>query len=252
MRPCLSTEALKPTNVVRTARKTLRRASIALDLYKADTMVGAGSYPINAMSQSFAHIARARAARYASAPGIETALSRLGTLATLPVDTVERERRVLLASRFVRVLEGLSVHDGAVLEHELLGAIGAGTPGRHMVAVQNAISLISVRNHLHELLTAVGVSWSDGMLVQSAVSDVARHIAEHGGGTIEMQVTQDRRIAVRAFAKRDLGAVPATSGPRTPSWIVGVSNLSKLVGVARAGGGTQVEFSFDMTTAAVA
>ena len=204
------------------------------------------------MSQSFAHIARTRAAHYASAPGIETALSRLGAQAAQPVETVDRDRRVLLASRFVRVLEGLSVHDGAVLEHELLAAVGAGTPGRYMIAVQNAISLIAVRNHLHELLTTVGISWSEGMLVQSAVSDVARYIAEHGGGTIEMHVTTDRWIAVQAFAKRDLGAVPATSGPRTPAWMVGVSNLSKHVRVTRAVDGTQVEFSFDMASAAVA
>jgi hypothetical protein len=204
-----------------------------------------------AMSPDFAHIAHIRAARYASAANIDVALSRLGGLATQPLESLDHDRRVKTASRFVRVLDGLSVHDGAVLEHDLLTAIGAGTPGVHMLAMQNAISLITVRNHLHELLTTVGISWSDGMLAQSAVSDVARHIVDHGGGTIEMQVKQGR-VSVRVFAKQDLGAVPSTSGPRTPAWIVGVSNLSNHVGITRGGGGTQIEFMIDMASAAVA
>ncbi len=201
---------------------------------------------------NFAQIARTRAVRFTPPATIEAALVPLASSAEQSVETLDRERKIQMVTRFVRAIPALGVHASAMLEHELLDAIGVSRTGRYVIVVQNAISLISVRNHLHELAALVGFSWSDGMTVQSAVSDVARYLVDHGGGTIEMQTTEDHRIAVSVHSKLNLGLINASPGPGTPPWLAGAMNLATQFRSPQGGLGSNLEFSFDVPRAAVA
>jgi hypothetical protein len=201
---------------------------------------------------TFRLLARSRAVRLAPLAAIDDALTKLGAVADRTIDSLDRERKLQLVTRFVRAIPALGVQTASVLEHELLAAIGVEPTGRHVLPVQTAISLVAVRNHLHALVTAVGVSWSDGMLVQSAVADVVRFVLERGGGTIEMTATSEHDIAVTIHSTKSLGTIPERQGPATPAWLAGAMNLAPRFSVRDDGKTTDLEFSFAMTRAAVA
>lgn len=201
---------------------------------------------------TFAQIARSRAVPFTLLPTIDAALALIGVNADRPLATLDHERKLHMVTRFVRAIPGLGVHASAVLEHELLDAIGVTQAGRHSIPLQSAISLISVRNHLHQIATTVGFSWSDGMLLQSAVADVARHVLEHGGGTLEMMATEDGRVSVSVHSKASLGVISASPNHATPVWLAGALKLAKRFRADASGSGSHLEFSFDIPRAAVA
>lgn len=201
---------------------------------------------------TFAQIARSRAVPFTHLPTIDAALALVGPHAEKPLETLDRERKLHMVARFVRAIPGLGVHASAVLEHELLDAIGVTQTGRYGVPLQSAISLISVRNHLHQIATTVGFSWSDGMLLQSAVADVARHVLEHGGGSLEMMATEDGRVSVSVHSNASLGAISASPNHATPAWLAGALSLAKRFRSDASGPGSHLEFSFDIPRAAVA
>ncbi len=194
------------------------------------------------MTATFSHTAREIAGKYVPEPAVRRALDAVGARADQPIDALDGERRIALVSQFVRALHGVGVHESTRIEHELGRAVGADPTGRRPVVIKDAISLITVRNHVHQLATAIGLSWAAGMALQSAVSEVARHVATNGGGRIETEATLDGRIHFDVTAARDLGPVSVDARAPLPSWLIGVSKLAQGLRSASESSGTRIQF----------
>lgn len=196
------------------------------------------------MITTFAHAAREIASKHVTAATIKGALDTLGAKAEHGIDELDTERKLALANHFVRALRNVGVVDAHRIEHELLAALGAAPTSRRAVMIKDAISLITVRNHVGQLVTALGVPWSVGMQVQSAVSDIARYVSANGGGKIETEALGDGRILCEVWTNR-LVATPAPGAP-TPQWLVAVSKLADGLRARPAGAGTHLTFSIAM------
>jgi hypothetical protein len=207
------------------------------------------------MARTFSQVAREVGGKYLTLPAIKAALEPLGAKAELIVEDCDVERRLQLTTQFVRALRNVSVAEAHRLEHELFEALDAAPTSRRSVAIRDAISLITVRNHIHQLVTALGMPWSDGMGVQSAVSELARFIAGTGGGRIDTEATRDGSIQFEVWTHRPLGPI-SVAGVATPPWLVGVAKLARDFRTRPAhdgvAGGTHLAFQIQSTTAFMA
>lgn len=199
------------------------------------------------MAETFSQVARESAARYATQEAITSALEVLGAKADLPLDELDVGRRLALTGQFVRGLRNIGVADATRLEHDLFEALDAAPTSRRGFVVKDAISLVTVRNHIQQLTTALGVPWSQGMQVQSAISDVVRFLSQHGGGRIETLAYEDS-IHVEVWSNQALGYVSLEFAAQTPTWLVAVASLARDFRARRAHEGTHLEFSIDMRT----
>lgn len=105
----------------------------------------------------FAQVVSSVAEKYVSASVAQAALKVLGAKAEQPIDTFDTERRILLATQFVRALRNVGVAEANRLEHALYEALDAAPTSRRAVVIKDAISLIAVRNHVAQVTTALGV-----------------------------------------------------------------------------------------------
>jgi hypothetical protein len=80
----------------------------------------------------------------------------------------------------VRNLRDLTVEASTELERQMLQAVGALPKGEKSIPIKDNISIITLRNHVRYLCVVLGAEWSLGMLVQSAVSDLARFVLARG------------------------------------------------------------------------
>lgn len=192
------------------------------------------------MGTTFAQVAREVAGRHAPTSPIDSALEALGAKADHLVDELDVERKLQLATQFVRGLRTVGVADAQRIEHELFAALGATPTARRSVVIKDAISLITVRNHVGQLATALGMAWSAGMQVQSAVSDVARFVSTTGGGKIETEAMDGGRIHFEVWTNRAIG--PVSMGAATPPWLIGVAKLAEGFRSRPAGAGAHLEF----------
>jgi len=201
------------------------------------------------MDTTFAHVAREIAGATVPAPIIKSALDALGMKADYLVAELDAERKLQLATQFVRGLHGVGVADAHRIAHDLFAALGARPTSRRPVVIKDAISLITVRNHVGQLVTALGMSWSAGMQVQSAVSDVARFVSGNGGGRIETEAVDGGRIHFEVWTNRPIG--PVSIGAATPTWLVGVAKLAEGFRSRPSGAGAHMQFWINASRAAL-
>lgn len=190
---------------------------------------------------NFKQLVRDVAGKHLDAATIQRALEALGPRAEQRVEQLDADRKIQLTGQFVRALRNVGVADSVRVEHDLVDALGAAPTSKRVVIIKDAISLIAIRNHVAQLCTAVGMPWSLGMQVQSAVSDVARFLSAHGGGQIETEAKAGDRITFEIRTNRGLGAVSLEAGS-TPTWLVGVTGLSDGLDARADGAGTQIDF----------
>ncbi|MFT3766953.1 MAG: hypothetical protein QM820_15755 [Minicystis sp.] len=205
------------------------------------------------MTTTFSQVARDVAGKYLALATIKSALDHVGARVDHPLAELDVDRRLQLTSQFVRALRDVGVTEANRIEQALFEALGAAPTKRRSLPIKDAISLITVRNHVHQLATALGIPWSEGMQVQSALSDVARHVSTAGGGgRLELEASPDGRIHVEVWSHRPLDPVSIEPGA-TPTWLIGVAKLSRGLRAASApDGGTHLELWIARTVALVA
>jgi hypothetical protein len=204
------------------------------------------------MSSTFSHVAREVAQRYATLQAIKAALDHVGARAEQPIAEMDVERKLMLVGHFVRALRSVSVVDASHLERDLFHALDAAPTARRAVEVKDAISLITVRNHVGQVASALGMPWAEGMQVQSALSDVARFLAQHGGGRIETVARPDGGIRFDVWTNRALAPFSIEYPSQKPPWLVGVAALAQGFHAHHVHGGTHIEFSIPPRTSAAA
>jgi hypothetical protein len=189
---------------------------------------------------TFAQLARSVAQKHVPGSAVESALAALGGKAEWNLSSLDAERKGSLVSHFVRGLRNIGVHAASRIERAMLEAAGCCGAGRRVLVLKDAISLIAVRNQVHQLATAVGLAWSESMRVQSAVSDIARFVVERGGGRIEIEETLDG-LSFVVLTALDIGPVLHPGTP-APTWLSGTLNIARDFRSSRSGGGTALEF----------
>lgn len=199
---------------------------------------------------TFAQLARDVAAKHVPGDAIEGALASLGGKGEWVVHSMDPDRRSALVSHFVRSLRNVGVHTASRVEASLLSAAGCRPSGCRVIVLKDAISLIAVRNQIHQLLTSLGTGWSGSMRYQSALSDIARFVIEHGGGRIEHEDLAGR-IVILVHTAEDLGAISTQPGT-APAWLAATLNLTKEVRISRIGSGSLIEIKFPTPNALVA
>jgi hypothetical protein len=144
---------------------------------------------------TLAKAARASGGMLVGREVVEQGLSLLGERAEMPLDDQSRETRALMVNQFVRRLRGVSLDKLHDFERMLLVALHAAPAGVQDVLIVDAISVIKARNHLGQVAKSLGLGWSDGMRLESAVSDLVRYALSHGGGLLQTTV-QDKRARI--------------------------------------------------------
>jgi hypothetical protein len=145
---------------------------------------------------SLGEFLRGRAEGVADARRIEAALSSLGERQHVALTQLEATRRGAAIGQFVRNLRGLAVEESTALERRLLHAANAFPPAKQELALRDALSLIALRNTVRYLAVVLGFPWSEGMLVEAALSELGRTLQEAGGATLTIEVD----LAASAFA----------------------------------------------------
>lgn len=149
------------------------------------------------MLRSFPDAVRTVSRRFVAAPVVEQALSQLGPRFERARLDDDIDRLAALINQFVRSVPGLSVREAASLERELAFALDALPRGTKTISPDSAIALIALRNHVRYLTVCAGLEWSEAMLLQSAVSELARVAREAGGGLFHLEL-DDGRIVIQA------------------------------------------------------
>lgn len=174
------------------------------------------------MGVTLSQTARKIAAGFVGPENLEDALRAVGTRAEKPIDAHDLETKAGLVSYFVRNLRDLTVEASTELERQMLQAVGAVPKGEKVVPIKDNISIITLRNHVRYLCVVLGAEWSLGMLVQSAISDLARFVLARGGGSFTITV-QLRDIHFRVHIDRQVEG--------GPGWLKGVAQDSLLAGL---------------------
>ncbi len=200
---------------------------------------------------TFGSFAHGIASRYIPDETILSALSSLGGKAEWGFPGMDGERRRALIGHFIRSLRNVGVHTANRIETELLLAAGCVSMGHRVLPLRDAISLIAVRNQIHQTITSLGAGWNGSMRYQSALSDIARFIIEHGGGRMELEEgTSCLSLAIHCTG--DLGPISLNPGS-APPWLASTLSLTKDVRAQRiSGGGSLIEIKFEKPKALVA
>lgn len=200
---------------------------------------------------TFGDFARSIATQYVPEDTLTGAFSAMGGKAEWGFAGMDGERRRALIGHFVRSLRNVGVHTAHRIESELLTAAGCVSAGHRMLPLRDAISLIAVRNQIHQTITALGAGWNGSMRYQSALSDIARYVIEHGGGRMELEEGLNcLRLCIHCLD--DLGSIALSPGA-APTWLAATLNLTKDVRITRSsGGGSLIEIKFEKPKALVA
>ncbi len=186
-------------------------------------------------------LARQVAAKHIALPVIDAALASLGSRADTVLSDLSPERRSTLINHFVRLLRNTSIQIATRVEHAMLEAANCRSAEKRVISLKDAISLIAVRNLIHQMATALGIGWNDSMKLQSALSDISRFLIEKGGGRIEITDTGSALIfLIDAIADLSLHTPP--SNP-SPTWLASTQNLAQGLRFSTgSAGGTHFEF----------
>ena len=131
------------------------------------------------------------AANHLSEPAVDAALSGLDSAVRRPLGELTAHQRTRLINQFVRGLKGLSVHDALRVERELLDRTDCAPALRCELAARDGLSMIALRNHVRYVAVYAGLDWSDGMLLQSAFSELARLLQQAGGAEFRFRAKDD-------------------------------------------------------------
>jgi hypothetical protein len=204
----------------------------------------------SATASTFAEFARSVASRFVPEETVQTGLQALGGKAEWQLSSLDSERRSTMISHFVRSMRNLGVHTASRVEGAMLAEAGCRASGCRVLVIKDAISLIAVRNLVHQTITALGAGWNGSMRYQSALSDIARFIIERGGGRIELEESHGG-LHFAVYTAQDLGHVSTAAGA-APAWLAATLSLSKDVRVGRSGSGSLIEIKFEKPKAMVA
>lgn len=189
---------------------------------------------------TFSQAAREIAGKFVKSGSVEYALSVLGSRAEKAIDAQDSEAKAGLISHFVRNLRDLSVQDSTELERQMLKELGALPSGGKTIVVRDDISVILLRNYVRYLSVLYGMEWSRGMMVQSALSDLARFALAKGKGTFEV-LPAEGVIMFRVRIEGELGGSESwLSGEQSPL-LAGVRNVAH----GLSGAGSRIEFCLD-------
>jgi hypothetical protein len=131
------------------------------------------------------------AAHHLPGSAVDAALSSLDSSVRRPLGDLPAHQRTRLINQFVRGLKGLSVHDALRVERELLDRADCAPAPRYDLAARDGLSMIALRNHVRYIAVYAGLDWSDGMLLQSAFSELARLLQQAGGAEFSFRATDD-------------------------------------------------------------
>jgi len=131
------------------------------------------------------------AANHVPSPVVDTALSGLDASVAAPLGDLSCLQRTRLINQFVRALRGLSVHDALRIERELLDRSDCAPSPSHELTARDGLSMIALRNHVRYVAVYAGFDWSDGMMLQSAFSELARLLQQAGGARFTFRATND-------------------------------------------------------------
>lgn len=185
------------------------------------------------MAQTFLQVVTRVSGDPSLAPIVQDGLARLADSAQLDVDGLTREERARLVTRFVRSLRAIRVEQAATLERQLMQMLRANPEGTHVVAIENAISVLSVRNHVGALATALSLDWSAGMKLQAAIAELVRGIMSRGAGLFESRI-EPGRVHVRISCNRPLGPEALVLAP--------LAGLVARPSLSRVGDGSVISF----------
>ncbi len=140
------------------------------------------------MQAQFETVIRRIAGRHATPERIDSALDSVRDRLSREIEQQDVGKAALLVNRFVRSLGG-NARECAELERALLRALGMRPAPRSTVVINDAISVISLSNHVRYLTVCLGIDWSDGMHFQGAVSDLANAAESSGGAEFTFTVS---------------------------------------------------------------
>lgn len=203
-----------------------------------------------APTSTFAEFARSIASRFVPEETVVTGLLALGGKAEWQLSSLDSERRSTMISHFVRSMRNLGVHTASRIEGALLAEAGCRAMGCRVLVIKDAISLIAVRNQVHQTITALGAGWNGSMRYQSALSDIARYVIERGGGRIELEEGSGS-LHFAIYTAQDIGPVSLQAGT-APGWLAATLSLTKDVRTSRNGSGSLIEIKFEKPRALVA
>jgi hypothetical protein len=194
------------------------------------------------MGLTLSQTARRIAAGFVKPETLEDALKTVGSRAEKPMDAQDLETKAGLVSYFVRNLRDLTVDASTELERQMLKAVGAVPKGEKSIHIKDNISAIALRNYVRYLCVILGAEWSRGMLLQSAISDIARFVLARGGGTFNVSV-ELRDVLFRVHVDRQLeGGAGWVKGAIQDPLLTGLKDLAHGMKSGVSAQGSTVEF----------
>jgi hypothetical protein len=187
------------------------------------------------MQAQFETVIRRIAGRHTDSDKVDTALESVRDRLSREIEQQDVVKAALLVNRFVRSLGG-STRESAQLERALLRALGMRPAHRTTVPIDDAISVISLGNHVRYLTVCLGIDWSDGMHFQGAVSDLANAAESSGGAEFTFTVSQSELECTVFFSHPGPGF-------DVQSALAGIDRITLNVSTSLRGTGVEVKFS---------
>lgn len=201
------------------------------------------------MGVSFSQAARRIASKYVDSASLDAALEVLGPRAEKHIDALDAEGKAGLISFLVRNLRELSVEEATDLERKMLREMGAVPRPTKTLTVKDEISVITLRNYVRYLCVYLGMEWNRGMLLQSAVSDLARFALARGAGTFEISAAREK-VSFRVHIDGQLALGGAWLSSSNEPLLAGVRNLARGLRSSSGTQGSQLEFDVEWGIAA--
>ncbi len=141
------------------------------------------------------------AARHVDVGVVEAALRAVGGAVRRPLEDLPAHQRTRLINQFVRALRGPSVHAALRIEKELLDQADCAPAPHCELMARDGLSTIALRSHVRYIAVYAGLDWNDGMMLQSAFSELARVLQADGGAVFRFEATDDfSEVAVEVAA----------------------------------------------------
>lgn len=200
------------------------------------------------MGVNFSQAARRVASKYVDASSLDAAMEVLGARAEKDVDSLDSEGKASLISFLVRNLRELSVEEATELERKLLREMGAVPKPMKTIIVKDDISVITLRNYVRYLCVYLGMEWNRGMLLQSAVSDLARFALTRGSGTFEISAAREK-VSFRVHIDGQVAIGGAWLSTSNEPLLAGVRNLARGLRSTSGAQGSHLEFDVEWAAA---
>ncbi|HMY18999.1 MAG TPA: hypothetical protein PKA58_21890, partial [Polyangium sp.] len=187
--------------------------------------------------------------KYVDSASLDAAIEVLGPRAEKHIDALDAEGKAGLISFLVRNLRELSVEEATDLERKMLREMGAVPRPTKTLTVKDEISVITLRNYVRYLCVYLGMEWNRGMLLQSAVSDLARFALARGAGTFEISAAREK-VSFRVHIDGQVALGGAWLSSSNEPLLAGVRNLARGLRSSSGTQGSQLEFDVEWGVAA--